>query len=453
VRKITLVYFTALALVFLYALDNFNPHEIESDYYQNYMAALNLYQRHAFSISTETEKQIPFLYREPGYPFFLSLCWKFIFPKGVPSFEKLIPKKTENWERSHRLLYANFLILGLVLCLSAWITYEISGLWWAGLIPLVFIGGTDAWIKSLSEYQSEPFTGLLMLFAGWMLMRASSDKAKEWHFFLLGLGVAFLTLTRALFLYSMVPILCVALRRKRRFILKSIFLYSIPLFVLVGGWMIRNHRVSGRYFLSERGGFVLYERTYFQDLSVGQLGRDLLEWTPLPVSSMIFTALFHVEPDHSSSAYKFANDKKLTLQRSLPSSAMADAAMRELALRRFLGNPLKEIFLTIIFTYRGIFVWGFWESLIFVLLAVIYSRTLWKSNPRDEWALYFPAIFSFLSCAFLTTNLPRYHVAIVPFFMIALSCLLVKISGHYRFSSLRSCLIDRPIAKNFYRCS
>jgi 4-amino-4-deoxy-L-arabinose transferase-like glycosyltransferase len=401
----------------------------DGDPYQNYLGAIHLYRHHTFDLFSLSDQATPSFYREPGYPTLLALGVYPLFRGHLPPFERMLPEPPENAETVYQLLYVNVFVFVITLLCIQGITETLSGSWVTSQAAVLIFGFCPRVLEWLNAYYSEAFAGLLVLIAGWLLFDNIRRPGRRRSAAMLGLTLGVLTLTRAVFFYFLPIALGLVFIEYRRQKVASAVIRGwlvtafLPMLFLVGGWMARNHHWTGRWYLAERGGFVLYERTYFLNQSPNQFLPYLLSWTPLDIAKETLERRYHTNYTAlQQEYYRVTNYQRYRFIQQFQSTARADAALANKALRRIAASPIAFVLDIPAFLYRGLFFWNFWGSLALLFGGVTGLVGLSKLAPRQMY-VFAPGIFSFLFCSILTTNTPRYHIALIPQLVISLSLL------------------------------
>ena len=192
---------------------------------------------------------VPMIVRTPGYPAFIALVY-LVFGKA------------------HVAVIAAQVILS---ALSIVVVYHVSYALWgsaaAFLSALLLSVDPATFLSSQLVLTETPFAFLLTTSAGaGALVVLRRPNQRRWAF-VSGLFLALATLVRPITYYLVVPIAVGWLlhgwsaRWGRRRVLSVVVLTALPSLALVGGWQIRNYRVSGSAEYSQIGNYnALYYR-------------------------------------------------------------------------------------------------------------------------------------------------------------------------------------------------
>jgi len=110
-----------------------------------------------------------------------------------------------------------------------------------------------------------------------------------------------------------------------------------------------------------------------------------------------------------------ARDRRTALLDQIKDRALADKALFDEALGRIASHPLRHLAVTLPLAHRGIYVER--TAAMSLLLFILAGTALARALATRDWpalAAFAPAVLSFGFHSFLTHNIPRYNVFLVP---------------------------------------
>ena len=249
-------------------------------------AAYNLVHHGIVSTRGDVRPVPPTAKREPGYPVFVAAIMlvdpglkKFTPACNVPPDPKCVPYY-------RNLQYANsalIVLTGVLLFITVLIvTGRYPPAYIAALLIFLNVEANEMRQEILSDYLAMTITAGAMLCFTFAFVR---HRRVGW--LLTGLALAALSLTKAVYFYFAVPLLiaasAVSLIRWRNLGRKTaaaLVLITIGYAPPVGAWMARNIVELDSFVITEgRGGLVLSEREFLNDMTPGEYGIAFLWWT------------------------------------------------------------------------------------------------------------------------------------------------------------------------------
>lgn len=387
--------------------------------------AYNLAHRGVFSLEGDPEREAaPSAYREPGYPALLAIGIRLIPGIRAMSLEAILSE-----EEQPRLAPLKHIQLALILLTVLMAGALISEL--TGNGPLTVTGtaliGLDASILSLADpFLSEVLIAPLFAGLSWRLA-VLARRPTSAGFAVAGALTGSLALTRAAFYYFWMPaaaiMILIAWRRpdRRSLMLKGLAAFLAAFFVLVAPWMARNKVRFDRFFLAERGGMILAIRAEMDMMTRPEYLAAFLHFTNsrflrdrLLPAWLGEEAAVRFGPE-AGGFVQTARDRRAALLDQMKDRALADRALFNEALGRIASHPFRHLAVTLPLAHRGIYVErsSAMSLLLFLLAGAAMARAFVR---RDAAALaaFAPALLSFGFHAFLTHNIPRYNVFLVP---------------------------------------
>lgn len=431
----------------------------KKDSYMNLMSAYNIFESGTFSsINPDQSTVYPDMYREPLFPFLLSL--------GI----SVLPKpQTFNATCLGEGPDCKFLRDGLRL---------INGVFWFGICFFVFCffsiilgssfsGGLFILLFSLfpvfeiDRFTTELAAGFFLTLHSMALYFCGGDIKNgriklsliAGSFFTLGL----LVLVKAVFYYWLIIlsglyflwIICTYFNRNPRRLRWGKAL--IPLFlgwVTVGGWQLRNYNLFGALSVSDRGGVVLALRAEFLHATPGEIGAAFAHFfpsRPKTIKKSLMRAidskdLLMIDRKNPESYYQRVKGKQkvyIEQEMQIGHRISYNDEFQSNARNMILSSPIKHLGLSVLFAWRGSFLTpkpgekllklsgykslreAYSWFLLFLVPAFLFTfmKKLW----RQEWAetlFLMPALFSFSIHAIATHYIPRYSEPLYPIWLI-----------------------------------
>jgi len=440
---------------------------IKNDARQNLQSAYNIKQWGVFSKSGFLERPSPDNYREPLPPFataaFISLLGERACLKGDCG---------EFGFNARAIKKINIVWAFLVLCLSALLSYRITGSrsWTVLALVLMYVCflRNPAYIDSL--YTEIPAAACMLMSA--LCLVICFFRPGKGMYFLTGITLGCLVLTKAIFRYSMVPLVVVtavlaAIKSRRtlpRHLIKNILLLCLGVLITVAPWIVRNTMHFGNVQISSRGGLALYTRALINQMDAYEYGASFHYWGPgayrRPVRNTALDingreyeqdgravrlngseesgffqedVIAHKEgrPEDARSFYRRARAQRVKTSMVLRQAGSrnienaADAHLRETALAMIVRHPFRHMLATVPLAWRGM--WCFYGGGVFTILcAVAYGSFVFiccYGVVRKRWdVIVLLAVPFFLLSfnAFLTNNLPRFNAPAIPFMVMSM---------------------------------
>ncbi len=379
----------------------------------------------------------PTNYREPGYPFYLSLLLnddvvRDISLKDIHNNTRLL----HHLRKSEIHLAAITGILGFILI------YMISRSFWFSYLGLFLLGFNLEILNNINTLMTEQISIPLMLLFSIFFYKAiqKETEIKYRYIFmgLAGLAMSLVVLCKAIFLYMMVFVLALmwltlkSINKKHLAISLAIFLicFSIP----TGGWMVRNKSLFGTFQITCRGGNVMATRYEYNKMNATEYFGSFLYWTPDPAAYELMYKMY------GKDCISHSNGKLAKLNRGNPEGYYklgrthrswdpADENSGQMKwMLEFLKHPIKHLLVSIPIGWRGI-LFGRGVALTrpfgivcqsAVLVSVIYflglSVFFFYSIFKRKWhllAVSLPAIYLLFMNGFFTHNISRYGLPAV----------------------------------------
>lgn len=436
--------------------------------------ALNLYKNSTISLEkTDRPNPLPTSFWEPAYPVYLYFCMALnpIIGRNV-GFDKL--RKDRNLITFLKYLQIPILIT-ISLC-TAYIVRITTGNILLAFVGLIMTGFSPSLMRSLISFYSEAFAALILLCVAICLYKVF-EKKKIIYYFLLGFALGCLVLTRAQFIYCIVFILCLlfygaykkVFENKKRFFIGLTTLVAIYS-LIVGGWIMRNYIHFKLLKISERGPIVLLTRSEKNLMNIKEFFGSFFYWT---WDGLLFCYSTHDNYSKEKGVIGFINKKRAEIKdflnlselikegavferlnrnnnssftsaawnkyskieqkyaESSNSKYLIEKETEELAKDQIFAHPIRHILATLPFAWRGIFFevavrskyFPPFEllSIMLMIISVIYFPALFfitfvslKDKIWPLLAFSLPALYLFAVNSFLTHNLPRYNIPLMP---------------------------------------
>jgi 4-amino-4-deoxy-L-arabinose transferase-like glycosyltransferase len=268
------------------------------------------------------------------------------------------------------------------------------------------------------------------------------------YYFLAGLSMGALILTKAAFLYiSLALVVCFAFwlicrwRHGIRWGVIGLLLFVFGVTVVVAPWMGRNYYLFGTASVSERGGGVLMMRALKDQMSWTECLGSFYVWAPEgSIRNAVGKTLGFNEadlnkggrlqrlnrdsfaedlaaeeaglPEAAISYYAQARAERVKLNKELQQQGVshfknaADVELQKHAMELILAHPIRHLFMTVPFLWRG-------APFIAPLLAFFATIAI-RRRRYDLIAYMLPAIAMVAFYAMATHNIPRYNVPAQP---------------------------------------
>lgn len=407
--------------------------------------ALNLSAGNGFSVSPRmwySKYYVHSGYRsaftEPAYPFVLSLVIRFAL--GADKIDSL--RDTEGFAAQKYLTellflkYANLFLYLLTLLISYFtLVYMARSYSWA-FVGTVAIAGLD-WSKWISLFTPEVLVAPLAVIVS-LLFYQMKKRPTFWVAFSLGASLSCLTLSKAAFQFlwplTFLMVWKGGVRESMKARWTSTFGIVFGLLLLLP-WLARNHELFGGFYIRDKSGYSLWERADYSQASRREWRASFWAWMPLSSANREAYRLLGLEPTTVGAASLIHTPHMVRVQRRLDelnrhlgSLRAADIELGREAVNFLLTNPLGYIRSAIHLCYRGVFVDGFWISLILFALSGASIVTMIKQG--DERVFFMvPSLYVVAMHATFTVNGPRYNFPLVACLCISSILLVQKVSA------------------------
>lgn len=409
--------------LFSAAVVSLAPQPIQYDASGNWLLARNLAAGHGFSLLT-TIPFWPTAFREPGYPWFLSLIFRVGGDKPIGA------------------LMVQCVLHGLM----AWGVFAFlnrsHGVFTAW-IGAMLVGFDPALTSYCGVLLTEILSAFLLLSVVFLFSQTLHQYRKG-YYFSAAIICALLTLTRSAFLFFPFGLLLLILftwgdeprGRRVRLVLLFVLVYSVPL----AAWSVRNKVRLGVLSLTSRPGISLWYRAARSQYTVPQMTKYLLACV---VSERLARRMFpetYGSPDgkvYLEHSLIQGGTRYVALGRLTDSDLAADRMMAKEALAMIREHPFKYLFMHLgelikLLYFDGVTpehaTYAFPSKLLWFLfhagLRVGYSFFLWIVAVRGfyRWArpeallVALPIVYT-LSVYIWFHTVQRFTVPVIPFIL------------------------------------
>ncbi len=354
------------------------------------------------------------------------------------------------------LRYAQLLILILTAFGAMYFVFLITKNFFCSYVALLLTGFSYSLFFSAWSINTEHMAALFVIATSISLYEIVRGGGKKCFAFL-GVSLALLVLTKAVFMYLIVFVLIflVVLGLAGKFVKKELVTGLVILlaayFAFVGSWMVRNYIHFGKFYITGRAGVILSIRAEYNMMNTKEYFGSFLFWTPDNyVRKKLIPRFFGEKALHPGGAlarlsevnprgyYKLGRAVRSNVAKSYGApleTAAVDTEVRNAAKEKILSHPFRHIVTTIPCAWRGLFVEDRYS------LSVPFSMVLASSVginlayfgslfflaglgvKRRKWDLFastFPALYLYGITSFCTLSVPRYNQPLIPVLIVAL---------------------------------
>lgn len=465
------------------AAGQINHVPLTGDAVHNLQIAHNIATKHVFS-HQRSDTPTPTNFREPLPPLLIGAHLKLMDALGLYSSSASNPHVAHaRLAKLSNLFWVFFGLLGSWLITYALTNKTVVALFATTFVFFVFFNH-PTWINTL---YTEVAMAAMIVWASYILLLAVRH-GHVWLYFVSGLFLGILTLTKAAFFYiAPVAIVLVStillFQKKRPPGAKKVLVLILPSLVLgfaviMAPWTIRNLALFDSPEISQRGGFILFGRATLNAMSMEEMMGGFYLYGPSMYKARVDGTRFgpigddferggrwqRLHRDRSS----FAGDDVLAQRRGSPEDAIsfhrtagailvrtvrdaqeagapdplraAETQLREEALTMLAENPLRHVGMSGLFLWRGFWSFtpvdipgvGFEQSRYISEILNLISGTVLMGvfvigvfRRNPEWVVITILPIGLLAFhAFLTHGLPRYSAPAQPVMIIALFFIL-----------------------------
>ena len=301
--------------------------------------------------------------------------------------------------------------------------------WSAAL--LAFVSGI------LQHYANLFMTEILIVFlySSWLLLLILILRSQRWYWFaLLGVNLGLLCLTRPeyhyLFLASVIGGAGFCAWKKKAFFMQVLLIFCLGYYSVVGSWQLRNlYHFQDPAITSNYGSIVLAYRTAYNRMSWTEWAVAFVYWFP-DVGDSIAERLFearHYEKLGFDAGSYYAKTSLEIINELETNTTSPDQAMSYLLTHEILGQFFKHCMVSLPIFWRGIFIGKYWGVLglaCFLLLMAYFPRP----TVRRLYLLSLPAWFLVGLHAFVSVNVTRYNLVLLPYYALAMVLVFTMLS-------------------------
>lgn len=435
------------------------PYDLSGDAIDYMRAGYNI-QKHGIlddNLSDQVTDLRPTAHREPLYPLFLGLAMKLSGEYNVPTSRLLTApqgKKANFLIRSYDISIFQAIILFLTACLTFFIAKELSNSY-GGLIAFVGVLFSPTLLSHCFNFFAEGFSAFVLMIhvlCFYLFFR----KRKPEFLFMVGLSLGFLILTRAIYQYLWLFEAIILVwyehhdNKNWKKTIESIALFLFALAIILSPWLVRNYNHFDKLFVTERGGIVLSIRAQYNQMTTKEYWTSFLWWTPSKATRQIRRSYFEkdelnrLDRREKQGYYQRAKQQKRDYVNRLKSSLEADKQLYKEAITQILSSPLKHVMVSIPFAWRGLFVEkNFTPSMreansaillnfVYLFAFILFLYFSYKKRKIIHFLIMVPLFYHYTLHVLVTHNLPRYNRPLLPLLWVAVSVVLIQISGYFR---------------------
>jgi hypothetical protein len=422
---------------------------------QYFATAYNLARYNTHDYDT-TEDPKPSNYREPFYPFVLSIFWKVSGLNEDFSYECLTTKNSECFYlvKIGKILNIFFKIIFLIFSFFFLQTFRLNK--YLSLIVVMFISFNPITKPYLNSYLLDYFSSLMFLVASMVfyftLTRPNTSNKK---IILYGLVFSLLIMTKFVYFYSIYILLISTIfifliklinphiysqSNYIRFLsIKNLLIFSLIALSIPNLWKIRSYLDTGYFELSPRGSGALLQRLEHLTMTDDEFRAG--QWLYFFDSKLKDEKLSKINPNHLSRYELSCNsaenwycihetDNGIVLKRLKPEYRNINSYRMKEGIKVLKENFISHLKLTILFLERSTFglldlnsrslfnefyKYFFVASFIFFPILFLYFLIIKRINMI---ILGFPLLFHFSIHSLLTHYEPRYNIIIINFLVI-----------------------------------
>ncbi len=314
--------------------------------------------------------------------------------------------------------------------LSGWI---ISGKYSVAWLALVLSLFAEAYAYYTAQIMTENL--VFPLFTMSCLSAAAAWKQKRrWLWFVSGLFLGLLALTRPSFVYlfyAALPIIFIlgiyqkelSLRKKISWSILLLLGYSLT----AGPWIIRNGLSTGEYAISKGyASYILVQRVSYNDMTWKEWGVSFLYGLPDFGDSLtkdIFDSKDYERFDYQNRKGFYAIGNDSLRKETLEKAGGVENHLSYLLENEVFNNLHKHIMVTLSLAWRGMWVSKYWGLITIPIFFVIF---IWAIRQKCWEFIIFslPPWFMLGFHAFTSVNVVRYNLILIPCLALATAFLL-----------------------------
>jgi len=268
-----------------------------------------------------------------------------------------------------------------------------------------------------------------------LMIKAINTKKLVW-IGLASVNIGLLTLTRPefhyLFLIYSLGLFLLFLIQRNKHILSALLVTVLAYFIIIGPWIGRNYyHFNDTALTSGYGDRVLATRISYNKMSWKEWGVAFIYWFPDTgdsVARRLFPAELYNKLTFEPGSYYTEYRRVLTKEQwEMPTSEIISYLVKT----EIFGNIIKHTAVTILLSWRGLFIAKYWGVLGFLSFAILILKK--ESTDRNKlFLLSLPAFFIVFFHAFISLNIPRYNLILIPLYSISIAMIISRISIHIK---------------------
>jgi 4-amino-4-deoxy-L-arabinose transferase-like glycosyltransferase len=314
--------------------------------------------------------------------------------------------------------------------------------WLAALIALLARNPLQYANQILTEALLVPLLGIFIV----CLAIAYQERKPRWMLFAGAvLGLAALTRPAYAYLfYAMAPVLAaVALVRWRRPLLLGCALFAVAYGVVVAPWLLRNEIRFDRLALTTGyDGDIFAQRVAFNHMGWGELGVAFIYWFPDfgdHLAAALFPQRYYDKLGWNAGSY-YATVAPAVYAKAVAEAESRDAVVPLLLHTEVMAHPVKHALVSLPLAFRGIFISKYWGVVGLICFIALTIRQF-RGSDYTLLLLSLPVWFMVVFHAFISPSIPRYNLALIPFYAYAMAWTVHAAGG-----AVRSLLRRQPAA-------
>lgn len=349
------------------------------DAYQYFVTAYNLAQYNVHSYD-QSNKPEPSFYREPLFPFFLSLGYRFLGLNDNVRLDCLFNQTKECSKYLYAGKYLNYLYFILMIVIAYFFLRELKINKTISLISILIISNNPLIIMYIDQYLTEVLSSLLFIISSFCIYKIFIYKNLELKKVII-ISLLFSLLIMTKFIYFFTIYACVILiifiylskfllaKQKNSielnaaFNLKQVFTFLVIVFLIPTMWKIRNYQEIGFFELSPRGyaGAIMQRLEYITMTEEEKMAGHILYMVESDFRSEKLKNIdpknlerFDLSCDNLENWYckAFSNESQV-LSRVDPLNRKLFYEIKRESINVLLENFKKHLYLTPLFLQRG----------------------------------------------------------------------------------------------------
>ena len=349
------------------------------DAYQYFVTAYNLAQHNVHSYD-QSNKPEPSFYREPLFPFFLSLGYRFLGLNDNVNLDCLFNQINECNKYLYAGKYLNYLYFILILFIAYFFLKEFKINKTISLISILIMSNNPLIITYINDYLTEVLSSLLFIISSFCIYKIFIYKNIESKkIIILSLLFSLLIMTKFIYFFTIyacaIFILLIYLSKflinkqknslelNEAFNLKQVFIFLVIVFLIPTMWKIRNYQEIGYFELSPRGyaGAIMQRLEYITMTEEEKKAGHILYMVKGDIRSEMLKKIdpknlerFDLSCDNLENWYcKAFSDESQVLSRVDPMNRKLFYEIKRESINVLLENFRKHFYLSPLFLQRG----------------------------------------------------------------------------------------------------